>query len=149
MLTLCKHLKTADAEVGSGFDPSAISFIPKPPTLKTENSQDFNLCITATSKSSTDKFKAHTFANGSPKDVLEWKKKMQKIIKCKPVDMAKGKFDLVKVILNGDALTHWLTFKQVDIVLTSKKPIVLTCPHWEYAIQHLQFACKSSRNTIS
>eukprot|EP00957_Ditylum_brightwellii_P033065 2507242-Ditylum_brightwellii.AAC.1 len=54
--------------------------------------------------------------------MLEWEKKMQKIIKCKPVDTAEGKFDLVEVILEGDALTHWLKFKQVEIARTSENP---------------------------
>eukprot|EP00957_Ditylum_brightwellii_P106639 8135916-Ditylum_brightwellii.AAC.1 len=120
MLTLYKHFKTADAEVGSGFDPSVIPFIPKTSTVKTENSQEFNLCISATNKNSTYKFKAHTFANGSPKDMLEWEKKMQKIVSCKPVDMAKSKFDLVEAILEGYALMLWLEFKWVDITQTSK-----------------------------
>eukprot|EP00957_Ditylum_brightwellii_P148706 11321838-Ditylum_brightwellii.AAC.1 len=47
---------------------------------------------------------------------------MQKIVKCKPVDTAKGKFDLVEVILGGDTLTHWLEFKRVEITLMSKNP---------------------------
>eukprot|EP00957_Ditylum_brightwellii_P155728 11856033-Ditylum_brightwellii.AAC.2 len=48
-------------------------------------------------------FKAHTFANGSPKDMLEWEKKMQKIVKCKQVDTAEGKFGLGEEILKRDA----------------------------------------------
>eukprot|EP00957_Ditylum_brightwellii_P155173 11812648-Ditylum_brightwellii.AAC.2 len=61
----------ADAEVGSGFDPPAIPFIPKSSTLKVKNSQEFNLCISATKKGNTYKFKVHTFLNGSPEDILE------------------------------------------------------------------------------
>eukprot|EP00957_Ditylum_brightwellii_P182325 13890149-Ditylum_brightwellii.AAC.1 len=61
---------------------------PKPSTLKIENSQEFNLCISSTKTDNTYKFKAHTFSNGSPKDILGWEKKMQKILKCKPVDTA-------------------------------------------------------------
>jgi hypothetical protein len=33
---------------------------------------------------------------------------MQKIVKCKLVDTAKSKIDLMEAILEGDALTHWL-----------------------------------------
>eukprot|EP00957_Ditylum_brightwellii_P155172 11812648-Ditylum_brightwellii.AAC.1 len=47
---------------------------------------------------------------------------MQKIVKCKPVDTAEGKFNLVEAILEGDALTHWLDFKWVEVVRTSKTP---------------------------
>eukprot|EP00957_Ditylum_brightwellii_P007299 554555-Ditylum_brightwellii.AAC.1 len=47
---------------------------------------------------------------------------MQKIVKCKPVDMSEGKFDLVEAILKGDALMHWLKFKRVEIVWISKNP---------------------------
>eukprot|EP00957_Ditylum_brightwellii_P019707 1486374-Ditylum_brightwellii.AAC.1 len=79
-----------DAEVGSGFDPLAIPFIPKASTFETENSQEFNLCVSAAIKNSTYKFKAHTFANGSAKGMLEWEKKMQKIIECKLVGMTEG-----------------------------------------------------------
>eukprot|EP00957_Ditylum_brightwellii_P095423 7268314-Ditylum_brightwellii.AAC.1 len=64
----------ADAEVGSGFDPPFIPSIPNTSTLKLENSQEFNLCISATKKDNTYKFKVHTFLNGSPKDILEWEK---------------------------------------------------------------------------
>eukprot|EP00957_Ditylum_brightwellii_P187821 14300823-Ditylum_brightwellii.AAC.1 len=108
----------ADAEVGSGFDPPVILVIPKTSTLKTENSQEFNLHIPVTNKKSMYKFKAHTFENGSPKDVLEFEKKMQKIVKCKLMDMAEGKFDLVEVLLEGNALRHWLEFKWVEITQT-------------------------------
>eukprot|EP00957_Ditylum_brightwellii_P027169 2054050-Ditylum_brightwellii.AAC.1 len=108
----------ADAEVGSGFDPPAIPLILKTSTLKTENFKEFDLCIVATNKNSIYKFKSHTYVNGSPKDVLEWEKKMQKIVKCKSVDTMEGKFDLVEAILKGDALMHWLKFKQVEIVQT-------------------------------
>eukprot|EP00957_Ditylum_brightwellii_P190243 14480615-Ditylum_brightwellii.AAC.1 len=61
MQTLHKHFKMTDAEVGSGFDAPVIHFIPKPSTLKVENSQEFNLCISTAKKDNTYKFKAHTF----------------------------------------------------------------------------------------
>eukprot|EP00957_Ditylum_brightwellii_P013652 1029107-Ditylum_brightwellii.AAC.2 len=47
---------------------------------------------------------------------------MQKIVKCKLVGTVEGKFDLVEAILEGDALTHWLKFKQIEVVRTSKYP---------------------------
>eukprot|EP00957_Ditylum_brightwellii_P130160 9928530-Ditylum_brightwellii.AAC.1 len=47
---------------------------------------------------------------------------MQKIIKSKLVDTAKGKFDLVDAILEGDVSMHWLKFKQGEVARTSKKP---------------------------
>eukprot|EP00957_Ditylum_brightwellii_P014641 1103231-Ditylum_brightwellii.AAC.1 len=84
--TLPKHFKTADAEIVSGFDPPVIPFIPKPSTLKSKNSQQFNLCISATKKDNNYKFKVYIFSNGSPKDILEWEKTMQKIVKSKLVD---------------------------------------------------------------
>eukprot|EP00957_Ditylum_brightwellii_P183323 13964104-Ditylum_brightwellii.AAC.1 len=108
----------ADAEVGSGFDTPAIPFISKPSTLKIENSQEFNLYISATKKDNTYKFKAHTFSNSSPKDILEWEKKMTKIEKFELVDMAESKFNLGEAILEGDALTHWLGFKRVEVART-------------------------------
>eukprot|EP00957_Ditylum_brightwellii_P144631 11017859-Ditylum_brightwellii.AAC.1 len=79
MQMLCKHFKMADAEVGSGFDPPVIPFIPNLSPLKLENSQEFNLCIFATKKDDTYKFKSHTFSNCSPENILQWEKKMQKI----------------------------------------------------------------------
>eukprot|EP00957_Ditylum_brightwellii_P201041 15323804-Ditylum_brightwellii.AAC.1 len=114
----------ADAEVGSGFNPPAIPFISKPSTLKAENYQEFNLCISAKKKNNTYKFKEHTFSNGSPKDILEWEKKMQKVVKYKPVDMTEGKFNLVEAILKGGALMHWLKFKWVEVARMSKNPNV-------------------------
>eukprot|EP00957_Ditylum_brightwellii_P000438 33854-Ditylum_brightwellii.AAC.1 len=74
MVNLCKHCKRSDAEKGSGFDPPAITFIPKATTLKIDNAQGFNLCVSPMSKQSTYKFKAHTFLNGTAEDVLEWEK---------------------------------------------------------------------------
>eukprot|EP00957_Ditylum_brightwellii_P136650 10421244-Ditylum_brightwellii.AAC.1 len=61
MHTICKHLKTAVAEVGSVFDLPAIPFIFKSSTLKVEDSQEFNLCIFATKKDNTYTFKAYIF----------------------------------------------------------------------------------------
>ena len=47
---------------------------------------------------------------------------MQKIVKCKLVDMAEGKFDLVEALLKGDVLTQWLEYKQVEIAQMSNNP---------------------------
>eukprot|EP00957_Ditylum_brightwellii_P042472 3216230-Ditylum_brightwellii.AAC.1 len=71
---ICKHYKRSDVEKGSGFNPPAITFIPKATTLKTNNVQEFNLCVLLTSKQSAYKFKAHMFSNGTTKGVLEWEK---------------------------------------------------------------------------
>eukprot|EP00957_Ditylum_brightwellii_P122474 9339215-Ditylum_brightwellii.AAC.1 len=83
------------AEVGSGFKPPAILFTPKTFTLKTENFLEFNFCITATNKNSTNRFKVHTFSNGSPEDVLKWEKKMRTMCKCNLVDTTEGMFDIL------------------------------------------------------
>eukprot|EP00957_Ditylum_brightwellii_P015389 1158065-Ditylum_brightwellii.AAC.1 len=55
-------------------------------------------------------------------DVLEWEKKLSKVIKNKPVDAADGHFDLVEALLEGDALMHWQEFKWVETSHTSKNP---------------------------
>eukprot|EP00957_Ditylum_brightwellii_P205244 15343006-Ditylum_brightwellii.AAC.1 len=89
----------SDAEKGSGFDLLAISFIPNATMLKLDNAHEFNLCVSLTSKQSTYKFKAHTFANGTAEDVLEWGKWLAIIIKNKQIKAAKSKLDLVEVIL--------------------------------------------------
>eukprot|EP00957_Ditylum_brightwellii_P125558 9570454-Ditylum_brightwellii.AAC.1 len=86
----------ADAEVGSSFDTPAIPSIPKTSSSKLKKYQEFNLYITTANTYSTYKFKAYTCSNRSPEDVLEWEKKMQKLITCKLVDMVEGKFDLVE-----------------------------------------------------
>eukprot|EP00957_Ditylum_brightwellii_P070502 5357436-Ditylum_brightwellii.AAC.1 len=59
MANLCKHYKRSDGVRGSRFNSSAISFIPKANTLKTNNTQEFNLRITPASKQSMYKFKAY------------------------------------------------------------------------------------------
>ena len=79
MANLCKHYKRSDAEKGSGFDPPAIPFIPKATALKLDNAQEFNLCVSLTSKQSTFKFKAHMFSNETAEDVLEWEKRLADI----------------------------------------------------------------------
>eukprot|EP00957_Ditylum_brightwellii_P141797 10803835-Ditylum_brightwellii.AAC.1 len=66
------------------------------------------------------KYKAITFCNRSPEDILEWEKKLNKVIKNKPVDMADRHFDLVEALLEGDVLTHWQEFKRVETSHTSK-----------------------------
>eukprot|EP00957_Ditylum_brightwellii_P101826 7760586-Ditylum_brightwellii.AAC.1 len=135
----------ADAEVGSGFDPPAIPFIPNPSALKVENSQEFNLHISAVKKDNTYKFKAHTFENGSSKDIQEWEKKMQKVVKCKLVDTLEGKFNQVEEILEGYALTHWLEFKQVEVVRMRKNsdstdtpPLGMCNPTFAICLQELK-----------
>ncbi len=74
--SMLKNIKPGEAESGDGFDPPAIPFIPVKSSLKTESSQEFSLSVTPDQKkkSSTYKFKAPTFANGSPEDLLEWEK---------------------------------------------------------------------------
>eukprot|EP00957_Ditylum_brightwellii_P179011 13635579-Ditylum_brightwellii.AAC.1 len=115
MANLHKHYKRSDAEKGSGFHPPAIPFIPKATTLKLNNGQEFNICVSMMSKQSTYKFKAHTFANGTAEDVLEWGNRLAIVIKNKPIKTAESKFDLVEGILKGDALTHWQEFKHIEI----------------------------------
>eukprot|EP00957_Ditylum_brightwellii_P111761 8524518-Ditylum_brightwellii.AAC.1 len=73
-----QHFKTADAEVGSSSDPPSIPVVPKATTLKAKNAQDFNLCMSISNKNSMYIFKAFNFANGTPKDMLDWEKKMEK-----------------------------------------------------------------------
>eukprot|EP00957_Ditylum_brightwellii_P121974 9301915-Ditylum_brightwellii.AAC.1 len=120
LVNLRKHYKAKDAESGSSFDPLAISFIPRALSLKTENTQEFTLPVSPTKKKSTYKYKAISFCNGSPEDILEWEKKLNKVIKNKPVDAADGRFDLVEALLKGDALTHWQDFKRVETSRISK-----------------------------
>eukprot|EP00957_Ditylum_brightwellii_P016217 1220059-Ditylum_brightwellii.AAC.1 len=76
--------------------------------------------MTVPNKNSIYKYKAFTFLNGSPEGVWEWEKKMCKLIKCKPVGTAEGQFDLVEALLEGDALVHWMEFKHVKTMHTSK-----------------------------
>eukprot|EP00957_Ditylum_brightwellii_P060044 4558911-Ditylum_brightwellii.AAC.1 len=114
LMNLRKHYKSKDAESSSGFNPPAILFILREWSLKMENTQEFTLQVSLTKKKSIYKFKAITFCNGSPEDILEWEKKLSKVIKNKPVDMADGRFDLVEALLEGDALTHWQEFKRVE-----------------------------------
>eukprot|EP00957_Ditylum_brightwellii_P109268 8334679-Ditylum_brightwellii.AAC.1 len=47
---------------------------------------------------------------------------MNKVVKCKLVDLAEGKSDLVEALLEGDALTHWMEFKCVETTYITKKP---------------------------
>eukprot|EP00957_Ditylum_brightwellii_P086427 6575680-Ditylum_brightwellii.AAC.1 len=122
LMNLCKHYKAKDAESGNSFDPPAIPFIPKALSLKTENAQEFTLQVSSTGKKSTYKYKAITFCNGSPEDILEWEKKLNKVIKNKPKDATDGRFDLVEALLEGDTLTHWQEFKRVETSRTSKNP---------------------------
>eukprot|EP00957_Ditylum_brightwellii_P096711 7365688-Ditylum_brightwellii.AAC.1 len=112
LVNLRKHYKSKDAESGSGFDPPAIPFIPRASSLKLENAQEFSLWVSPAEKKSTYKYKAVTFSNRSPEDVLEWEKKLSKVIKNKPVDAADRRFDLVEALLKGDALMHWQEFKR-------------------------------------
>eukprot|EP00957_Ditylum_brightwellii_P047204 3585062-Ditylum_brightwellii.AAC.1 len=88
--------------------------------LKIENAQEFNLLVSPTSKQSIYKFKTYLFSNKTAKDVLEWGKRLAVVIKYKPIETAKSKFDLVEVILKGNTLTHWQEFKRVKIVQIPK-----------------------------
>eukprot|EP00957_Ditylum_brightwellii_P112652 8587125-Ditylum_brightwellii.AAC.1 len=99
MANLRKHYKRSDAERGSGFDPSAILFIPKAIMLKIDNAQEFNLQVTPASKQSTYKFKAYMFSNRTAEDILEWDRWLVIVIKNKPIKTAESKFDLVEAIL--------------------------------------------------
>eukprot|EP00957_Ditylum_brightwellii_P057378 4350808-Ditylum_brightwellii.AAC.1 len=112
LVNLHKHYKSKGAESGSGFGPLAILFIPRASSLKMENAQEFTLQVSLTEKKSTYKYKAITFCNRSLEDILEWEKKLSKVIKNKPMDVADGRFDLVEALLEGDALTHWQEFKR-------------------------------------
>eukprot|EP00957_Ditylum_brightwellii_P047351 3597434-Ditylum_brightwellii.AAC.1 len=55
--SLHRHFKTADAKVGSGLDTQAIPFIPKASTLKTDNAQEFTLCMTISNKNFLYKYR--------------------------------------------------------------------------------------------
>eukprot|EP00957_Ditylum_brightwellii_P078787 5990731-Ditylum_brightwellii.AAC.1 len=115
-----KHFKTVNAKVWIGFDPLAIHFVPKATTLKADNAQEFNLCVSINNKNSMYKFKAFTFSKRTPEDALEWEKKMRKVMKRKSVDTAEGQFNLVEVLIEGNALTHWMEFKRVETMRVSR-----------------------------
>eukprot|EP00957_Ditylum_brightwellii_P158179 12040009-Ditylum_brightwellii.AAC.1 len=63
LVNLGKHYQAKDAESSSGFDPPAI------PSSRLGFLRQ---------KKSTYKYKAITFCNRSPEDVLEWEKKLFK-----------------------------------------------------------------------
>eukprot|EP00957_Ditylum_brightwellii_P211656 15366432-Ditylum_brightwellii.AAC.2 len=109
-------------EIGSSFDPPAAPFIPKKLALKSNISQGFTLHITDANKNLIYEFKIYTFCNGSPKDVLEANQKMQKVVKCKPADITEGQFDLVEVLLKGDAFIHCQEFKCIKTMCMNKNP---------------------------
>eukprot|EP00957_Ditylum_brightwellii_P141643 10790833-Ditylum_brightwellii.AAC.1 len=117
---LRKHYKRSDAERGSSFDPPATLFILKATMLKNDNAQEFNLQVTPASKQSTYTFKDNTLSNGPAEDVLEWETQLTTVIKNKPINTAKSKFDLVEAIFKGNALTHWQEFKRIEIVRIPK-----------------------------
>eukprot|EP00957_Ditylum_brightwellii_P199479 15206548-Ditylum_brightwellii.AAC.1 len=71
LVNLQNNYQAKDAESSSDFDPPVIPFIPKALSLKTENAQEFTLKVSTTEKKSTYKYKAITFCNRSPEDVLE------------------------------------------------------------------------------
>eukprot|EP00957_Ditylum_brightwellii_P056642 4293336-Ditylum_brightwellii.AAC.1 len=125
LVNLRKHYKAKDTESGSGFDPPAIPFIPRASSLKMENAQEFTLWVSPTKKKLTYKNKAISFCNGSPEDILEWEKKLSKVIKNKHVDAADGRFDLVEALLEGDAITHWQEFKRVETSRIPKNPDIM------------------------
>eukprot|EP00957_Ditylum_brightwellii_P031799 2411544-Ditylum_brightwellii.AAC.1 len=87
LVNLRKHYKSKDAESSSSFDLLAIPFTPRASSLKTESAQEFTLWVSPTKKKSTHKYKAITFCNRSLEDILEWEKKLNKVIKNKPVDV--------------------------------------------------------------
>eukprot|EP00957_Ditylum_brightwellii_P129551 9881631-Ditylum_brightwellii.AAC.1 len=122
LVNLQKHYKAKDAESGSGFDPPVIPFIPRASSLQLENAQEFSLWVSFAEKKSTYKYKAVTFSNDSPEDVLELGKKLSKVIKNKPMDAVDRRFDLVEALLEGCALMHWQEFKWVETSRTSKNP---------------------------
>eukprot|EP00957_Ditylum_brightwellii_P120464 9191144-Ditylum_brightwellii.AAC.1 len=103
-------------------DPPAILFIPKATMLKTDNTQELNLQATPASNQSTYKFKAYTFSNGTAEDVLEWEKQLAIVIKNKPIDTAKSKFNLMEAILEGNALTYWQDLKHIEVAQILKNP---------------------------
>eukprot|EP00957_Ditylum_brightwellii_P172652 13142818-Ditylum_brightwellii.AAC.1 len=53
---------------------------------------------------------------------------MQKSMKCKLVDTANGKFYLIEALHEGDALMHWLKYKQVEIAWARKNPDGMDTP---------------------
>eukprot|EP00957_Ditylum_brightwellii_P161044 12260819-Ditylum_brightwellii.AAC.1 len=112
LVNLRKHYKSKHTESSSSFDPLAIPFIPRTSSLKSEKAQEFTLRVSPTKKKSTYKYKAITFSNRSPEDVLEWEKKLSKVIKNEPMDAVDRRFNLVEALLEGDTLTHWQEFKR-------------------------------------
>eukprot|EP00957_Ditylum_brightwellii_P018666 1402356-Ditylum_brightwellii.AAC.1 len=78
LVNLRKHYKSKDTESSSDFNPPAILCIPRALSLKIENAQEFTLWVSPTKKKSTYKYKAITFCNGIPEDILEWEKKLSK-----------------------------------------------------------------------
>eukprot|EP00957_Ditylum_brightwellii_P191232 14561170-Ditylum_brightwellii.AAC.1 len=64
---------------------------------------------------------------------------MQSIVKYKLVDTVEGKFNIVEVILKGDALMHWLKYKH-KVITSSKTQTPCKHPAGDYMSVEVLYA---------
>ena len=117
--TLRNEFKQEHAEKGTVTQRPPIPFIPDPMRLEKEKRHEVSLRVSLSSEEYKDskntyKKQAYILSNATPEDVLYWRAELNLIIKAKPCKTPNSKFDIVEILLEGDAFMHWKEFARQE-----------------------------------
>eukprot|EP00957_Ditylum_brightwellii_P119778 9138490-Ditylum_brightwellii.AAC.1 len=112
---LCGNFKVQDAERGKAHERPAILFM-----LGEESTADLDkvkitfevfLSVMGDVTQNITKNTMAKFKLGSPEELINWRILLNHVIQNKPCKDAKSCFDMVEMLLGGEALQHWRQFK--------------------------------------
>eukprot|EP00957_Ditylum_brightwellii_P203392 15334409-Ditylum_brightwellii.AAC.1 len=113
--TLRRNFKIQDAEHGKVHKRPAIPFV-----LEEESTADLDKVkitlkvspnATGDTKENVTKNTITRFKLGNLEELINWRIRLNHVIQNKPCKDAESCFDMVEMLLGGEALQHWRQFK--------------------------------------
>eukprot|EP00957_Ditylum_brightwellii_P093036 7084027-Ditylum_brightwellii.AAC.1 len=112
---LCGNFKVQDAECGKVHERPAILFVPEEESTADLDKVEIILKVlpngTGDAKQNVTNNTIVKFKLGSPEELINWRIWLNHVIRNKLCKDAESCFDMVEMLLGGDALQHWREFK--------------------------------------
>eukprot|EP00957_Ditylum_brightwellii_P099689 7593964-Ditylum_brightwellii.AAC.1 len=110
--TLCGNFKFQDAERGKVHEWPAIPFVPEEESTKELNKVEITLWVSPNAtggdtKNNVTKNCVANFKSGNPEELINWRIRLNHVIRNKLCTSPESRFDMVEMLLGGKALQHW------------------------------------------
>eukprot|EP00957_Ditylum_brightwellii_P035703 2707231-Ditylum_brightwellii.AAC.1 len=110
------NFKLQDAEQGKVHKRPAIPFVPEEESAEELDKVEIALWVSPNATGSDTKNNimkncVAKFKSGNPEELINWRIQLNHAIQNKPSKSPESQFDMVEMLLGGEALQHWQQFK--------------------------------------